>query len=264
MTSTLTARGSAPAAVMAATGGVLTLVALVWIALGSRAGQDWDESAMSTVTGGRDTRLAVLSVLGYVSIGAVVVVVVGCVVVALLRGKIALAGAAVTVVAGANVTTQVLKHTILERPDFGLGTLNSLPSGHTTVVASAVGAALLVVPAMSRPLIAVAGGFATTLTGASTIVAGWHRPSDVVAALAVSLVWTAGVALLLRGRAERVGGTLVGAVVGCAAALAFLVAIGVRPVLGWDGFVDSALVLGAVTAATAVFVVAAAAASPGE
>lgn len=260
----MTARDSAPAAVAAASGGALTLVALVWIALGSRTGQDWDESAMNTVTGGRDTRLTVLSVLGYVSIGAIVAVVVGCVVVALLRGRLALAAAAVAVVAGSNITTQVLKHSILERPDLGLGTLNSLPSGHTTVVASAVGAALLVAPALSRPIIALAGGFATTLTGASTIVAGWHRPSDVVAALAVSLVWTAGVALLLNGRAQRVGGTLAGAVVGCAAALLFLVAIGVRPVTGWDGFTDSALVLGAVTAATAVFVVAAAASSPAE
>ncbi len=34
----------------------------------------------------------------------------------------------------------------------------------------------------------------TTLTGASTVVAGWHRPADVVAALAVSLIWTAAVA----------------------------------------------------------------------
>ncbi|MET0449761.1 MAG: phosphatase PAP2 family protein [Aeromicrobium sp.] len=264
MTTTITARDSAPVAVAAASGGALTLVALVWIALGSRTGQAWDESAMNTVTGGRDTRLAVLSLLGYVSIGAVVAVVAGCVVVALLRGRLALAAAAIAVVAGANVTTQVLKHTILERPDFGNGTLNSLPSGHTTVVASAVGAALLVAPALSRPVIALAGGFATTLTGASTIVAGWHRPSDVVAALAVSLVWTAGVALLLNGRAQRVGGTLAGAVVGCAGALLFLVAIGVRPVTGWDGFVDSALVLGAVTAATAVFVVAASVSSPAE
>ena len=96
-------------------------------------------------------------------------------------------------------TTQILKDTILDRPDLGLGTLNSLPSGHTTVVASAVGAALLVAPGALRPLVALAGGFATTLTGASTIVAGWHRPADVMAALAVSLIWTAVVAAVIHG-----------------------------------------------------------------
>jgi hypothetical protein len=35
-------------------------------------------------------------------------------------------------------------------------------------------------------------------------------------------------------------------------------------VLGWDGFLQSSLVLGALTAATAVFVVAASASSPVE
>jgi membrane-associated phospholipid phosphatase len=264
MTTSTTSRDSAPAAVAAAAGATATLVGLVWFALGSQRGQDWDESAMNTVMGGRDTQLTLLSLLGYVSIGAIVAVVVGCVVVALLRGRLVLAAAAVAVIAGSNVTTQLLKRVVLDRPDFGLGTLNSLPSGHTTVVASAVGAALLVAPALSRPVIAVAGGFATTLTGASTIVAGWHRPSDVVAALAVALLWTAGVAVLLRGRAQPIASSVAGAVLGCAAALLFLVAVGVRPVMGWDGFVDSALVLGAVTAATAAFVVAATAASPAE
>jgi len=257
-------RDTTASAVTAVLTGVLTLVVLVRIALGSRRGQEWDESAMNTVTGGRDARLAVLSVLGYVGIGAIVAVAVGCAVVAVLRGRIVLAVGAVVVIAGSNVTTQLLKHSVLDRADVGLGTLNSLPSGHTTVVASAVGASLLVAPRVWKPLIALAGGFATTLTGASTIVAGWHRPSDVVAALAVCLVWTAGVALLLRGPAVPVAGTVAGVVVGCIGALLFLVAVGVRPVLGWDGFVQSGLVLGAVTAATAAFVVAAAAVSPAE
>jgi membrane-associated phospholipid phosphatase len=264
MTTVMTRRDSAPAAVVAASGGALTLVVLVWVAVGSRRGQGWDDSAMKTVTGGRDAQLTLLSLLGYVSIGAIAAVVLACVVVAMLRGRLALAAAAVVVVAGSNITTQLLKHTILHRPDLGLGTLNSLPSGHTTVVASAVGAALLVAPVATRPVIAVAGGFATTLTGASTVVAGWHRPADVVAALAVSLVWTAAAGIVLRGRAPRVGGTIAGTVIGCIAALLFLVAVGVRPVLGWDGFLQSSLVLGALTAATAVFVVAASASSPVE
>lgn len=237
---------------------------LVVVALRSTRGQGWDDSAMRTVVGGRDAQLAVLSVLGYVSIGAIVVVVVGCGLVALLRGRARLALAAVIVIGGANLTTQALKHVVLERPDLGHGTLNSLPSGHTTVVASAVGAALLVAPRLSRPVLVAAGGFATTLTGASTVVAGWHRPSDVLAALAVSLIWTAGAALVVHGPARPVAGTVGGAAIGSAGALAFLVAIGVRPVTGWDGFVQAGLVLGGVTAATALFVVAAAAVSSAE
>lgn len=264
MTTLTSRRDTTAPAITAALLGVLTLVVLVRLALGSSRGQSWDESAMNTVVGGRDTRLAVLSLLGYVGIGAIVAVVLACAVVAVLRGRIALAVGAIIVIAGANITTQVLKNSVLDRADFGLGTLNSLPSGHTTIVASAVGACLLVAPRVWKPVLALAGGFATTLTGASTIVAGWHRPSDVVAALAVCLVWTAGVALLLRGPTVPVVGTIAGALVGCVAALLFLIAIGVRPVLGWDGFAQGGLVLGAVTAATAMFVVAAAAVSPAE
>lgn len=258
MTTTDASRTTTGPAVTAAAAGALVLAVLVQVALRTTTGQRWDYSAMNTVVGGRDTRLTVLSVLGYVSIGAIIVVVVGCVGVALARGSARLALGAVAVIGGANVTTQLLKHVLLERPDLGLGigTLNSLPSGHTTVVASSVGAALLVVPRVARAPVVLAGGFATTLTGASTIVAGWHRPADVVAALAVSLLWTGLVAAVLHGPVTPAPGTFAAAVVGCGGALVVLVAIGVRPVLGWDGFVQAGLVLGAVTAATAVFTLA--------
>lgn len=261
MTTTATRRDTAPAAVATAVVAAGLLALLVRVALQSSRGQGWDDSAMRTVVAGRDAQLALLSVLGYVSIGAILAVAAGCAFVALVRGQPRKGAAAAAVLVGANLTTQILKHSGLDRPDFGLGTLNSLPSGHTTVVASAVGAILLVAPGVLRPLVALAGGFATTLTGASTIVAGWHRPADVVAALAVALIWTAVVAAVIHGPRHPLGGTVTGAPAGCLGALAFLVAVGVRPVLGWDGFVEASLVLGAVTAVTALFVVAASAVS---
>ena len=267
MTTLTTRRPTASSAATVTTlGAVALLVALVQIALHTRFGQQHDQAAMTTVVGGRDTQLAVLSLLGYVSIGAVVAVVVGCGVVALLRGQVRLAIAATLVIAGANVTTQVLKHSLLDRPDLGLGlgSLNSLPSGHTTVVASAVGAMLLVAPRLARPFLVAVGGFATTLTGASTVVAGWHRPSDVIAALLVSLVWTAAAAAVLGERHRPAPGTLVSAVAGCAAAMVFLVLIGVRPLLGWDGFVDAGFVLGTLTLVAAVFVTLCSRVAPGE
>ncbi len=219
---------------------------------------------MKTVVAGRDAQLRVLSVLGYVSIGAIAFVALTCLLIALLRGRLGLALGALVVIAGANATSQVLKHYVFTRPDHGFGTLNSLPSGHTTVVASSVGAALLVAPSVLRPLIGLAGGFATTLTGASTIVAGWHRPADVVAALAVSLAWTAAVALVLHGPRQPLGAVVAASIVGCVGAQVFLLAAGVRPLFGWDGFIQASLVLGAVTGVTAGFVIAAAAVSPAE
>lgn len=259
-----TRRDTTAAAVATVLASVAALALLVRFALNSDRGQHWDDSAMRTVVAGRDTQLTLLSVLGYVSIGAILAVALACAVVALLRGQPRIGAAAAAVLVGANLTTQILKESVLERPDLGLGTLNSLPSGHTTVVASAVGAALLVAPGALRPVVALTGGFATTLTGASTIVAGWHRPADVMAALAISLLWTAVAAAVIHGPRHPVRGTFVSAAVGCLGGLVFLVAIGVRPAYGWVGFAEASLVLGAVTAVTALFVVAAAAVSPSE
>ena len=264
MSLSATRRDTSVAAVATALVSVAALALLIRFALQTDRGQQWDDSAMRTVIAGRDAQLTLLSVLGYVSIGAILAVAVACAAVALLRGQPRIGAAAAAVLGGANLTTQILKESVLERPDLGLGTLNSLPSGHTTVVASAVGAALLVAPRALRPVVALAGGFATTLTGASTIVAGWHRPADVMAALAISLLWTAVVAAVVHGPRESMRGTFACAVVGCAGGLVFLVAIGVRPAYGWVGFTQASLVLGAVTAVTAAFVVAAAAVSPSE
>ena len=110
---------------------------------------------------------------------------------AIVRGRVRLAVAALVVIVGANVTTQLLKEVVLERSALDVIAPNSLPSGHTTVVASAVGALLLVAPRALRLPVVVPGAFAVTVTGASTVVAGWHRPADIVAALAVCLAWTA-------------------------------------------------------------------------
>lgn len=259
-----TRRDTSTGAVATALVSVAAVALLVRVALHSDRGQHWDDSAMKTVIAGRDAQLTLLSVLGYVSIGAILAVAIGCAVVALLRGQPRIGAAAATVLVGANLTTQMLKESVLDRPDFGLGTLNSLPSGHTTVVASAVGASLLVAPGVLRPVVALVGGFAATLTGASTVVAGWHRPADVMAALAISLFWTAAVAAVVHGPRLSVRGTFISAAAGCVGGLAFLVAIGVRPAYGWVGFTQASLVLGAVTVVTAAFVIAAAAVSPSK
>ena len=191
------------------------------LALWTASGQDLDQSAMTTVTAGRDTQLAVLSVLGYVSIAAVAIVAAGAVALALIRGEVRLAVAALVVIGGANLTTQVLKHAVLDRSEFvgGIVAHNSLPSGHTTVIAAALGALCLVSPTWLRPVVLTAGSFAVTLTGASTVVAGWHRPADVLAAVLVCLAWTALAALVVGGGVRRTSGGLTFAALGSAGAL---------------------------------------------
>ncbi|WP_053206523.1 phosphatase PAP2 family protein [Jiangella muralis] len=131
-------------------------------------------------------------VLDIVSVPFVVVVLGTVALIALMRQRWLLALQVIVLVGGANLTTQVLKHVVLDRPrladDTGpLG--NSLPSGHTTVAASVAAALVLVVPRRARPAVAVLGAGYAAVTGISTMVGGWHRPSDVIAAITVVLAW---------------------------------------------------------------------------
>jgi hypothetical protein len=112
--------------------------------------------------------------------------------IAIARRRPGVGLAAVCLVGGANLTTQVLKYGVFARPDYGIthALQNSLPSGHTTVAASISCAAILVVGPAMRPLIALCGAAYTALTGFSTVVMAWHRPGDVIAAIAVVAAWT--------------------------------------------------------------------------
>jgi membrane-associated phospholipid phosphatase len=117
---------------------------------------------------------------------------------ALLRRSPWLAAGALVLVTGANITTQVLKSYVFDRPDLlALGAPNSLPSGHTTVAASVALALAVIAPPTLRVPTAVVGTAGSLLVGAATIVAGWHRLSDVAAALMVSAAWTGVVVALV-------------------------------------------------------------------
>ncbi|WP_423462565.1 phosphatase PAP2 family protein [Promicromonospora sp. MS192] len=138
-------------------------------------------------------------VLGVVSNTFVGLGLAAAVVLALVRGRWWLAAQVAVLVAGSNLTTQVLKHVVLDRPallDVARADVNTLPSGHTTVAASVAAGLLIAVPRRWRPLVAVAGAAYTGATGVSTLVGQWHRPSDVVAAVLVVLAWGAGVCAL--------------------------------------------------------------------
>lgn len=183
--------------------GAVGFVACWRLIVGTTRGQTWDESAYAGALYGRNTlwRLAE-PVLDVVSVGFVVVVLGAAALIALARQRWGLVLQVAVLVGGANVTTQLLKHQLLERPELGVATenvRNTLPSGHTTVGASVSIALLLVVPRRLRPLVALLGATYTVLTGISTLVGQWHRPSDVLAALFVVLAWS-GLVLALTPR----------------------------------------------------------------
>lgn len=256
MSETLQTPRRTTAPIVLAVASLFVLLATIGVALRSSLGQRWDQIAMESVYAGPETRETLLSYLSYISIGTIAVALVACMALALAQGRIRSAVAAAAIIAGSNLTTQVLKHSILERPDFGFTTLNSLPSGHTTVAASVVLAALLVAPVTLRPLFAVAGSFAVTLVGTSTIAGGWHRPGDIVAALAVCLLWASVIAAAVGvGTLDESGlPVTVFSLVGAGAAGVFLIVVGVRPTYGWGGLIDSALVLGVIGVITAATV----------
>ena len=238
-----------------------SVLVLGWLATASqhtRLGQAVDVAASRAVIGDEVTTRRLLGILGEVSIASVAVAVAVLVGLAVLRRRWVAALGALVLVGGANVTTQVLKH-LLARSDFGMLTVPSLPSGHSTVAVSLVLAALLVVPATLRLAVSLLGSMACTVVGSATLVAGWHRPSDVLAALLVSLTW--GMLVVVAGELLVGGGSrparaphgllsLSGVVLGSV----LLIVLGVRPHGGWSGLLDAGIVLAGVGVACAATV----------
>ncbi|HEX6310917.1 MAG TPA: phosphatase PAP2 family protein, partial [Acidimicrobiia bacterium] len=180
----------------------LLVVALYVVFVRTHAGQRLDDAALdgrSTLSAedvqDADDLLQTISLASVAFLGGAVVLV------ALVRGGLPLAGVAVTVLAGANVATQAMKE-VLPRPDLlpgqaELGIGNSLPSGHTTVAMSIAVAAILVAPRRFRGAVALVGIAYAAAVGVAVLTAGWHRPSDAVAAYAMVVAWGAAASCVL-------------------------------------------------------------------
>jgi membrane-associated phospholipid phosphatase len=165
------------------------IVAVYFVFVLNRTGRLADNRALELVMEfGSRARPAALALLDTVSVQAVIVCVLAAMLIAVLRRRIGLALLVAGLVAASNVSTQVLK-LMLDRPAATEGLENSLPSGHATAALSIVVALLAVFPLVLKPLVVIFGGAYATAIAMATIVAGWHRPSDVIAAGLVVLVW---------------------------------------------------------------------------
>jgi len=195
----------------------------------TRLGQRIDDAAVdgrSTLTPEEvqdaDDLLQTVDITSLVFLGGAVAFV------AVVRGRLLLGAAALGVIGAANVSSQVVK-ALLPRsdltgePELVIG--NSLPSGHTTVAASIAVAAILVAPRRLRGPIAVVGAVYAAAVGVATLTAGWHRPSDAVAAFAVVVAWGAAAALFIS--AERPGASRFSARTASPVATPLLVSLGV-------------------------------------
>ena len=187
---------------LVAAGCALLVLAVDHVFVLTARGQLVDSAGLEGAQIGR-TRIIepVHTVLDVVSVGALAAAGLVAAGVALLRRRVPLALVAVGTLVGSNVTTQLLKHTVLQRPDLGIATLgmtgNTLPSGHTTAAVSVAAAALLVAPARLRGVVAVVSAAYGAATGVATLSAGYHRPSDAVAAALVVGAWAAGLGAIV-------------------------------------------------------------------
>lgn len=166
---------------------------LLWFgAIRTPQGQAVDTIAMHAV----ERRIAVPgwfpdAMAEIVSVPTLMVLVVILFVVAFYQQRMVFAARIVLVFALANLATQGIKM-LVERPDFGVGlTLqNSLPSGHVTVVASLGVVLIALVPIRLRSWMALLAALATAVVSVAVVAMGWHRPSDVLASLAIVTVFT--------------------------------------------------------------------------
>jgi len=125
--------------------------------------------------------------------------------VALVRRRPHLAIATVTILLGANVTTQLLKAGLaaprhVARFEHQIDAA-SWPSGHATAAMSLALCAVLVASVRWRPLVAALGGAYAIAIGYSILVLNWHFPSDVLGGYLVAALWTLmTIAVLARAR----------------------------------------------------------------
>jgi hypothetical protein len=164
---------------------VVGLIATYYYFVQTTTGQFIDESALvEAVDIHGPAGKAATEFLDWLPTISLVMAAVVILFVTVIRRRWSAAGVAVTACVGANIATQVLKDVLPARPDKGVVTLelNSLPSGHTTLAASAAAAVFLMSSPRWRPLAGFVGGTFAIASGVSTLINQWHRAADVVAA----------------------------------------------------------------------------------
>ena len=190
--------------VCVAAGQFVALYEVIWLFVNRRHGQVLDTIALGGNWIGSDRVGGVVAtVLSAMSVVSVLVAAGVVAFIALARRRVAVGLAALALIAGATLTSQLLKDHLV-RPNLGVdperaSAGNSLPSGHATVAASVAVALVLVLPPKARGPGAVIGVGYAALVGVATMSAGWHRPSDSIAAFLIVGIWAAvaGLALLI-------------------------------------------------------------------
>jgi len=116
------------------------------------------------------------------------------VLVAVARRRLWVALAIVSILLGANFTTQLLKPLFAHPPGAGLlggaPGAASWPSGHATAAMSLALCCVLAAPSRLRPFVAMAGAAFAVAVGYSLVALGSHFASDVLGGFLVAGIWT--------------------------------------------------------------------------
>ncbi|WRS30874.1 phosphatase PAP2 family protein [Actinomycetaceae bacterium MB13-C1-2] len=167
------------------------LVALLWsLAVTTPTGQLIDTLSMQSVKArldfGGPLSESFSSLVSETTVAIAAIIAFGT---AVTRRRVPLGVRVLLMLLLANGLTQLLK-AVLVRPDLGVGhsLVNSFPSGHVTVIASIAVALVAVVPLRARGPLALLGFLVTSATSIAVMALSWHRPSDVLGALAIVLL----------------------------------------------------------------------------
>lgn len=180
---------------MAAVVSLLALVATCLVFVWTPGGQQFDTDLLPRAErgGGYEQNTAllapakvVLDVFGDIAVLGILLISVP--VIGVVTGRPSAGAAGVAVVLGSVAGARFLKEVVV-RPDLGVdgsSTHNSFPSGHVAVATGLFLAFLLVVP---TKWLVLPGAVAVVVIGSATMIAGWHRLSDIIGAvlLAVAL-----------------------------------------------------------------------------
>jgi hypothetical protein len=178
---------------VAAVGCAILAAVIAQRSLHTIKGQNFDGLTRFAVSRGKPYLFgADTAALDTISMGALIALTGVVFLIAAARKRRELGIRVLVLVAGANLTTQILKHWIIHRPALGVdyqGLANSLPSGHTTVaMTAAIGIVMVVVPKW-RSVAVFIGWLTGSFVGIAVMLNQWHRLSDVLTAILIAAAW---------------------------------------------------------------------------
>jgi membrane-associated phospholipid phosphatase len=130
-------------------------------------------------------------------------------IVASIRRRWLIAAGIVTILAGANLTTEILKPLLAAPRSAGLPVGQVLsaswPSGHATAAMALALCSVLAAPGRLRPYVAALGATFAVAVSYSFLTLGWHYPSDALGGFLVASLWTLIVIAMIATAYDRRG-----------------------------------------------------------